>query len=220
MQDHSPMQDPNAQELRDRDLHRPTPWKWIAGLAAVVVLVGGGTAVWTWNSIESQRVDPIPTTNGTAVTPDTSDSPAIPQTTTVQAYVLEVDDVSFRLVPIPAPSTSTEPAEQLTDSFNYILAADQLTAGFSEIPAGTELLDLAVRSDGVHVNLSDTFTQGGGSASMMGRLGQVIYTASSLDPTAPVWISVAGEPLEILGGEGLMVDQPMTRAAFDQNFDL
>jgi spore germination protein GerM len=79
-------------------------------------------------------------------------------------------------------------------------------------------LSVQADSNEVYVDLSPQFTTGGGSASMIGRLGQVIYTASSLNPDAKVWISVGGKPLEILGGEGLEVPQPATRKNFEAEF--
>ena len=75
-----------------------------------------------------------------------------------------------------------------------------------------------VENNGVYIDLSEEFTYGGGSASMIGRLGQVIYTASSLEPDVKVWIFVEGKPLEMLGSEGLEVSQPITRQNFQQEF--
>jgi spore germination protein GerM len=86
------------------------------------------------------------------------------------------------------------------------------------IPAGTKLLSSQIKNDGLHIDLSKEFTEGGGSTSMQGRIAQVLYTATSRNPDMPVWISVEGKQLEALGGEGVEIKQPLTRKVFQQEF--
>jgi spore germination protein GerM len=216
---------------------RRIPLGVLAGISAVLVLTGSATAWWTWN-FASRNADPTKTAPATVqpspAEPPASDIPASPAAQspdlppsspvaeqTAEVYWLDVNAERFELVANPVSLNAADaPSEVLTAAFDSLLDGPSGTAAFSEIPEGTELRAVTVDGDGVHVDLSEDFVFGGGSASMTGRLGQVIYTATSLEPDANVWISVEGEPLEVLGGEGLIVDQPITRDGFDQNFAL
>ena len=140
---------------------------------------------------------------------------------TVQVYWVKEASGKFEAVPTKvAVKQADKPDATLQAAFNSLLAGPKDASVSSEIPKGTKLRSLSVKNDGVYVDLSAEFTSGGGSNSMTGRLGQVIYTATSLKPNTKVWISVEGKPLELLGGEGLEVAQPSTRQSFDKNFPL
>ncbi len=182
----------------------------VAGITAAAVVAGGSVAWWTLNS-----QPPI--------------KPSLPDTTqpspsqhTAQTYWLKGAGKQFELVPIPNPQTaSNQPTySPLEAAFNRLLAGPPDTALSSTIPKGTKLRSVKIEQDGVHVDLSQEFTTGGGSTSMTGRVAQVLYTATSLQPAAKVWINVEGKPLEYLGGEGLELDQPLTRRSFEHNFTL
>jgi spore germination protein GerM len=49
-------------------------------------------------------------------------------------------------------------------------------------------------------------------------LNQVVMQATAFDKNANVWISVEGQPLKELGGEGLEVGQPLTRDTLQDRF--
>lgn len=117
----------------------------------------------------------------------------------------------------PQPSASL----LLSSAFGQLLNNTDFVRQHGSIPANTKLLSLEVKQNGVYVDLSAEFTNGGGSASMINRLTEVVNTATSLNPNAEVYISVAGRKLDEsnpLAGEGLMVSYPTTRQQLAVDF--
>ncbi|BFM38083.1 GerMN domain-containing protein [Synechocystis sp. LKSZ1] len=174
---------------------------WFAGGALAVLLAG---TIMAWFGVRNLPPS-VPLQPSPIVT--------IPGPGQAQLYWLRDAGNRLELVASPVALEPGLTAEQkLQRAFNEQLSNPATPANTSNaIPPGTRLLALTIKPDGVHLDLSGEFSQGGGSTAMIGRLAQVVYTATSLDPDAALWINVNGKPLELLGGEGLMVDQPMTR---------
>jgi hypothetical protein len=84
----------------------------------------------------------------------------------------------------------------------------------SGIPVGTELLGLEVADGTATVDLTAAFESGGGSASMLGRVAQVVYTLTQFPEIEQVRFSLDGTPVDRVGGEGVEVDG-VDRDAFD-----
>ena len=188
-----------------------------AGIAAAIAVAGGSVAWWTWNSTDTST---RPTTPNTV---QQSPSPPIQPKAEQMAQVFWLKDTGSNQELVSQAITATanqQPSTTLKMAFNSLLAGPQKGEVTTAIPDGTKLRDVKVKLDGVHVDLSEEFTTGGGSAAMIGRMAQVVYTATSLDPRVKVWIEIEGKPLEVLGGEGLELEQPLTRQSFKENFTL
>lgn len=184
----------------------------VVGLSALILGTGGGTAWWMIRSMQAPN-------SSSSILEEVQPTPS--ESNIPQAYWLQDTGNALELVSTPVQMKAVGSSEeQLTLALKAVLEAPADPELASTIPPGTTLLSLEERADGIHLNISQEFTTGGGSASMMGRLGQILYTATSLDPDAQVWLSVEGEPLEYLGGGGLEIQQPMTRAIYDQEFAL
>ncbi|MBN3907370.1 MAG: GerMN domain-containing protein [Nostoc sp. NMS1] len=189
----------------------------IAAVSAAVVAVGGGVAWFTTHS--SNPPTPSNPTGRIAEPAQLSTrQPANEQTPNV--YWLRPKDKSVALVPQPVKVASIRANQPLEAAFQSLLAGPTEGTDSTTIPKGTKLLGLKSENDEVHVNLSEDFTSGGGSTSMMGRVGQVVYTATTLNPKAKVYIDVNGKPLDVLGGEGVELQQPLTRESFEKNYQL
>ena len=211
--------------MQDRKRNTRFPLAWFAGIAGIIVLIGGGTAWWAKYSLDETPA-PVsknpPLENNQTVTPTDPEPQPITQQEQIQVAWLDTTGTNVRLtgktVTFPEAVSSQEILEE---AFNQLLAGPSNSAEYTTtIPEETQLLNLETTAEGVKVDLSQEFTSGGGSAAMSARVAQIIYTASSIDANTPVWISVEGKPLENLGGEGITVSQPMTRQEFAANFTL
>lgn len=189
----------------------------VAAVSAVVVAVSGGVA---WFSSHSSNT-PTPTNSSEIIKqPIEQSNSQQGNEQTASIYWLRSKENRFDLVPQPLKIAATQPNQVLETAFKTLLAGPPQGTDSTTIPQGTQLLGLKAENNDVHVNLSENFTTGGGSTSMIGRIGQVVYTATSLNPQAKVYIEVNGKPLEVLGGEGVELEQPLTRESFQKNYPL
>lgn len=89
----------------------------------------------------------------------------------------------------------------------------QAAAG-SSIPDKTKILGVRQAGSIAVINLSEEFESGGGSASITLRVAEIVYTLTERQGIKSVQILINGEKVEALGGEGLIIDKPLTRADF------
>lgn len=134
------------------------------------------------------------------------------------AYFL-LDGLAFGgpyLVPVWAAD-----ADGLEDAVEALLAGPAAvlagtgfgTAGLSTaIPDGTGVRAVSVTDGTATVDLSGTFDDGGGSASMTARLAQLVFTVTAHPGVEGVELRLDGEPVQVFSGEGLVLDPPLTRA--------
>ena len=82
----------------------------------------------------------------------------------------------------------------------------------TQIPVGTKLIGLTIKNKLAIVNLNDKIENyGGGSTRLRGMIGQIVYTATNIPGIEKVWIWEEGKRELVLGGEGLVLDHPLSR---------
>jgi spore germination protein GerM len=201
--------------MQDQQQIRRVPLGIVAGFSAALLTAGAGAAWLMRNSMVSSPTTPVQTAS-----PSPKSIQSVPEEK-VQVYWL--NNVNNKIEVVPSAITikdADKQSEILEGAIKSLLIGPVDKAFTTTIPKGTKLRNVSLEANGVRVDFSKEFTKGGGSASMTGRVAQVLYTATSLDPAAKVWIEVEGKPLEVLGGEGLELEQPLTRENFKKNFAL
>lgn len=113
--------------------------------------------------------------------------------------------------PVP-PGQREEPIRFALDALLAGPTPEESQHGFySEIPKGTQLLGVSRQGNTLTLNFSRQFALGGGANSIQQRLEEVKQTVFSNDSRHAVEIAVEGQKLELLGGEGLEVEEVLQR---------
>ncbi|MGD9580980.1 MAG: GerMN domain-containing protein [Vampirovibrionia bacterium] len=95
---------------------------------------------------------------------------------------------------------------------------EEKDAGFyTEIPEGTKIIKVTEQPDLVRINLNKQFASGGGTTSTEARLKEVVYTSLDAEPVKKVYLDLDGEELDIIGGEGVEVIQPLSKDNFSNS---
>jgi hypothetical protein len=105
----------------------------------------------------------------------------------------------------------------LTALLNGPTAAERAAGLDSAVPAATQLLDAALADGQATVDVTGSYGAGGGSLSMQARVAQVVFTATQFPNVDRVSFRMDGAPVGFLGGEGLDLTAPQTRATTDRS---
>ena len=199
------------------------------GLLALAIVGGASGAVLingTNQPIANQPITELNNPAQSAIAPtispsanQVSQSPTAKTAIDGQSAVYWIEAKNNKLIAVPIAIKAKNNNEAIASVLNSLIAENppQSTL-YSAIPANTKVLSAVTKNQEIRIDLSKDFTKGGGSASMQGRIIQVLYTATSLEPDAKVYLSVEGKALKYIGGEGLPIPQPMTRKDFALEF--
>ena len=85
----------------------------------------------------------------------------------------------------------------------------------SEIPQGTKVLSVRESNNSIMIDLSSNFESGGGAESTYTRIEQIIKTANA-NTSLPTYLYINGKQANVIGGEGIMIKQPLNERSFDE----
>lgn len=202
-----------------------------ACLIAVLVLIGVLVAVpaagcgtpsevgdaGTVSTAEAQETtttsEPPKETTTTAQADTTTTSTTAEETMTVRVYFCRDEKVcaASRVI----PKTEQVGAAAMKALLEGPNEAERQAGVVSNIPEGTTFLGLDIQDGVATVDLSKEYSSGGGSLSMMMRLAQVVFTLTQFPTVNGVTFKLDGEPIDVLGGEGIIIDHPMSRTDYE-----
>lgn len=136
---------------------------------------------------------------------------AIARTTPVTVALLQGERIAAVQRSVPA---STPLRGALLALLAGPTSAERRDGLATAVPPGTVLRGVSLRAGVATVDLSRRFEAGGGTLAMRARLVQLVRTATAVAGVRSVLLRLDGRTAVVFSGEGLILDQPLTRAAW------
>jgi spore germination protein GerM len=192
-----------------------------AGLVGLVAACSGSVGVagpvstpLTAAQTASPAPSPAASSPAASRAPTNAPSASPAATTAFRIYLFQPDPAGGDARLVPVTRTVPPTLAVATAAVRELLAgpAPDEAGLLTMIPAGSRLLGITLDGSVATVDLTGTFESGGGSASMLGRLAQLVYTATQFPTVDAVRLRLDGTPVESLGGEGVIVGAGLGRA--------
>jgi len=198
---------------------------WAAAMVGALVLVGVPLFLLrTSDSAGPATTVPPASSTTTADTTTTTVPVGVVAFTEFNVYFFSEDvegpNGDAGLVAVRRTREHTEPVEDpvraaLFDALTSLVIDGPGDSGlYSSIPEGIGAVGVGVENGIVTVDLPAAFESGGGSAMMMSRLAQVVFTATQFPEFDAMQFSIDGQIVDVITSEGIMVDGPQTRTAY------
>lgn len=150
---------------------------------------------------------------GPSPSPTTSTTKASTEQTQVSVYFVRGEKIGVAHRSIP--KTTAVGAAAMRALLEGPNSREREAGLISAIPQGTAFLGLNIKDKVATVDLSQEFASGGGTLSMTLRLAQVVYTLTQFPSVDRVQFRLDGQPVEAIGGEGLVVYPPVSRRDYE-----
>ncbi len=166
--------------------------------------------------VEEQVAEPVQKTTAAQDKPKSTE-PQKPKTY-VTVYFLGMDKNEagiFKKVKRELPQGQTK----LSYALNQLVAGptpyEKKLGVYSEIPKNVKILGVVESSSKIIIDVSSNIQTGGGADSLYSRMKQLIKTALANSPKKPIYLYINGKQAEVLGGEGIMISQPLSENSLD-----
>jgi germination protein M len=202
---------------------------WVAGLLVLALVVvalvavgcGAGNGVGDGGAVSTAATTaPEQTTTTAPADTTTTTAPSVTTSSTLTGDTTTIEVYFSRNEKICAATRIIAKTQLVGAAAMKALiqgpTSDERQAGMvSNIPDGTTFLGLDIANGVATVDLSKEYESGGGSLSMFMRLAEVVFTLTQFPSVEGVDFKLDGEPISVLGGEGIIIDHAMGRTDFE-----